>query len=54
MPNVGWFGVYSVAIVFDVLGALLAFFVLKRMKVPIKQSQQVTVGQQAPAPAHGD
>jgi len=54
LPNVGWFGVYSVAIVFDVMGALLAFFVLKRMKVPVKETATAPIGQQATAAAHGD
>jgi MFS transporter, OFA family, oxalate/formate antiporter len=54
MPKVGWFGVYSVAIAFDVLGALLAFFVLKRMKVPVKEAAGVPVAQPATATAHGD
>jgi MFS transporter, OFA family, oxalate/formate antiporter len=34
MPKVGWFGVFAVAIVFDLTAAVLAFFVLRRMKVP--------------------
>jgi hypothetical protein len=54
MPNVGWFGVYAVAIAFDVIAATLAFFVLKRMKVPVKQTSAATMGQPAAAPAHGD
>jgi OFA family oxalate/formate antiporter-like MFS transporter len=34
LPKVGWAGVYSVAIAFDLIAAALAFFVLRRMKVP--------------------
>jgi hypothetical protein len=34
-------GVFSIAILFDLSAALLAFFVLKRMKVP--SEQQLTV-----------
>ena len=34
VPNVGWTGVFAVAIVFDLLAALIAFFVLRRMPVP--------------------
>jgi MFS transporter, OFA family, oxalate/formate antiporter len=34
MPNIGWTGVFRVAIVFDLAAAFLAFFVLRRMKVP--------------------
>jgi hypothetical protein len=36
MPNVGWKGVYDVAIAFDIIAAILAFFVLRRMKVPVR------------------
>jgi OFA family oxalate/formate antiporter-like MFS transporter len=34
LPRAGWGGVYTVAVVFDVIAALLAFFVLRRMKAP--------------------
>src|SRR5437868_3160643 len=34
LPKVGWAGVFNIAIVFDLLAATLAFFVLRRMKVP--------------------
>jgi OFA family oxalate/formate antiporter-like MFS transporter len=34
LPKMGWAGVFSVAIVFDLTAAALAFFVLRRMKVP--------------------
>ncbi len=34
VPNVGWTGVFTVAIVMDVAAALLAFFVLRRMRLP--------------------
>jgi len=34
LPKSGWAGVYTVAIAFDVIAAVLAFFVLRRMKVP--------------------
>jgi hypothetical protein len=34
MPNTGWKGVFRVAIVFDACAAVLAFFVLRRMKAP--------------------
>ena len=34
MPKVGWFGVFTVAIVCDAVAAVLAFFVLRRMKAP--------------------
>jgi len=34
MPKIGWVGVFGVAIAFDLIAAVLAFFVLRRMKVP--------------------
>jgi len=34
LPKVGWVGVFTVAIVFDLTAAVLAFFVLRRMKLP--------------------
>ena len=54
MPKVGWFGVYAVAIVFDVLGAVFAFFLLKRMKVPVRAEEMAPIAQRATAAAHGD
>jgi MFS transporter, OFA family, oxalate/formate antiporter len=35
MPNTGWKGVFRVAIFFDLAAAILAFFVLRRMKAPV-------------------
>ncbi len=34
LPKIGWAGVFTVAIAFDLTAAALAFFVLRRMKVP--------------------
>jgi OFA family oxalate/formate antiporter-like MFS transporter len=34
LPKVGWFGVFTIAIVFDSIAAILAFFVLRKMKAP--------------------
>ncbi|MGH9712621.1 MAG: oxalate/formate MFS antiporter [Candidatus Acidiferrales bacterium] len=34
MPKVGWMGVFTVAIICDAVAAVLAFFVLRRMKAP--------------------
>jgi OFA family oxalate/formate antiporter-like MFS transporter len=55
MPNVGWFGVFSVAIAFDVIAAILAFFVLRRLNVP-EATQEATApaAHPAAAAAHGD
>ena len=35
VPKIGWQGVFSIAIVFDLCAAFLAYFVLRRMKAPI-------------------
>lgn len=42
VPNIGWGGVFMIAVVFDICAALIAFFILRRMRVP--------EGGQAPAP----
>ncbi len=44
MPQVGWKGVFSVAIVFDLIAATLAFFVLRRMKAPVLKQEQARGG----------
>ena len=51
MPKVGWGGVFKVAIVFDVIAAILAFFVLRKMKVPA--AGETPSVQVAPAPRAG-
>jgi OFA family oxalate/formate antiporter-like MFS transporter len=52
MPNTGWRGVFRVAIVFDLCAALLAFFVLRRMKAPVKSVVGIAPSL-APAKARG-
>jgi MFS transporter, OFA family, oxalate/formate antiporter len=44
MPKTGWPGVFRVAITFDVIAAVLAYFVLRRTKAPVPQgvAEQVT------------
>ncbi len=37
VPKVGWTGVFAMAIVFDLVAAALALFVLRRMKVPVQK-----------------
>jgi hypothetical protein len=37
MPKWGWGGVFKIAIAFDLIGAALAFFVLRKMKAPVKE-----------------
>ena len=39
MPKIGWAGVFKVAIVFDSIAAVLAFFVLRRLKAPVLQAE---------------
>jgi hypothetical protein len=34
VPNIGWFGVFAIAAIFDVCAALIAFLILRRMRVP--------------------
>jgi MFS transporter, OFA family, oxalate/formate antiporter len=34
LPKIGWAGVFTIAIVFDLTAATLSYFVLRRMKVP--------------------
>jgi MFS family permease len=34
LPKIGWAGVFMIAIVFDSIAAVLAFFVLRKMKAP--------------------
>src|SRR5215469_7780307 len=47
MPQVGWKGVFSVAIAFDLIAAALAFFVLRRMKAPAPVTAETYSGQPA-------
>lgn len=42
VPKVGWIGVFGVTIVFDLIAAGLAFFVLKRLKAPELPATQAT------------
>jgi OFA family oxalate/formate antiporter-like MFS transporter len=51
LPKIGWFGVFSVAIAFDLIAATLAFFVLRRMKAPVKTSSEPQISAGATAPA---
>jgi MFS family permease len=34
VPNIGWGGVFTIAAIFDLFAALIAFLVLRRMRVP--------------------
>ena len=39
VPKIGWPGVFRIAIVFDLTAAVLAYFVLRRMKAPVLPTQ---------------
>jgi OFA family oxalate/formate antiporter-like MFS transporter len=52
LPKTGWMGVFRVAIVFDACAALLAFFVLRRMKTPVL-SEAGVAPQLTPAKVRG-
>ncbi len=51
MPHTGWKGVFRVAIFFDACAAILAFFVLRRMKAPVKREVNPVEAPQQMAPA---
>jgi hypothetical protein len=53
LPNTGWRGVFRVAIVFDICAALLAFFVLRRMKAPVKSEATGAAPQLTPVKVRG-
>jgi MFS transporter, OFA family, oxalate/formate antiporter len=53
MPHTGWKGVFRVAIVFDFCAAFLAFFVLRRMKAPVKGELPAAAPELAPMKARG-
>jgi len=54
LPKGGWYAVFNVAIAFNVLASLLAFFVLRPLKVPALPQPTAPAPQQATAAAHGD
>jgi MFS family permease len=39
LPKIGWAGVFTMAIVFDLVAATLAFFVLRRLDVPVPKEE---------------
>jgi MFS transporter, OFA family, oxalate/formate antiporter len=56
VPKIGWAGVFMIAIVFDSIGAILAFFVLRRMKapaaaIPMEDSRAAALAGSTTAPA---
>ena len=53
MPLIGWTGVFRVAIALDLTAALLAFFVLRRMKKPVPRQVTGAAPEMATAKGHG-
>jgi hypothetical protein len=51
LPKTGWAGVFRVAIVFDLTAAVLAFFVLRKMKAPVHADANGGTPQLTPARA---
>lgn len=47
LPKVGWKGVFSVAIGFDLIAAVLAFFVLRKMQAPAPEGAQAVAAPSA-------
>ena len=46
LPRIGWPGVFTIAIVFDLAAAAMAFFVLRNMKVPARLEVPSALGTQ--------
>jgi OFA family oxalate/formate antiporter-like MFS transporter len=51
LPKIGWAGVFTMAIVFDIVAATLAILVLRRMKVPIPRATAGIAATPTPATA---
>jgi len=47
MPKFGWAGVFKIAIVFDSIAAVLAFFVLRKLKAPGTQEVAAVAASEA-------
>jgi hypothetical protein len=47
VPQIGWIGVFMITIVFDWIAAILAFFVLRKMKAPAARDEVAAVAPQA-------
>ena len=52
VPKIGWAGVFSIAIAFDLVAAVLAFFVLRRMKLPSAREVPAIGPQASAVPAY--
>lgn len=51
VPKIGWSGVFGISILFDLVAAALAVFVLKRMKAPVKTGGEAALKAGMTAPA---
>jgi OFA family oxalate/formate antiporter-like MFS transporter len=51
LPKIGWAGVFQIAIVFDLTAAVLAYFVLRKMKVPVARDLPDFAAQPSAVPA---
>jgi OFA family oxalate/formate antiporter-like MFS transporter len=51
LPKLGWIGVFSMAIVFDIAAAALAVLVLRRLRVPARRGAPAGTTQASPAAA---
>ena len=47
VPKIGWIGVFMITIVLDWIAAILAFFVLRRMKAPASREEVAATAPQA-------
>jgi OFA family oxalate/formate antiporter-like MFS transporter len=45
VPNIGWGGVFLIAAIFDVCAAMMAFFILRRMRVPLGGEETAVEGE---------
>jgi putative copper export protein len=51
LPKIGWAGVFGIAIAFDLTAAVLAYFVLRKMRVPVASDVPEFAPQPSPVPA---
>lgn len=54
VPNIGWGGVFAIAVIFDWTAAILAFFALRRMAVPAGGTRPSVAAEVALAPTGTD
>lgn len=54
VPKMGWGGVFAIAVIFDLVAAVLAYFVLRQMAVPTGGERQSVAYTPAPAASSAD